>query len=156
MRMMQWIDSLESRLPAILTSFAAGIVEKMSIAAEDNLKKCRLVKRRMSEGVALLKSDEDVFEAFCLANQAMSATMRRSRPADLPKWFPFQIAFLLMALPSAVNAVRSDRTVMDLIWFPTGGGKTEAYLGLVSIVLFHRRIVGKGKQDHRERPFLLG
>ena len=35
---------------------------------------------------------------------------------------------------------RSDRETVDLLFFPTGGGKTEAYLGLAAITLVLRRL----------------
>lgn len=57
-------------------------------------------------------------------------------------WRAFQIAFMLMSLDGLVNETTSDdRDIVDLIWFPTGGGKTEAYLGVAAFYMFHQRLL---------------
>ena len=64
-------------------------------------------------------------------------------------WRAFQIAFLLMSLDGVVNEESDDREIVDLIWFPTGGGKTEAYLGLMSFLMFFKRLNGDPALDYK-------
>ena len=106
------------------------------------------VAQRMHRGVALLESDDVVRAAFQVANQAMFDQMRQQdrlqRPDQPPRphrWRPFQLAFLLVVLESTVREDDEFRDVLDLIWFPTGGGKTEAYLGLIVFLIAWRRLV---------------
>ena len=103
---------------------------------------------RIEAGIGLLENP-DVLEAFRVANRAMAASARRRRardeggePAkvDPPVWRPFQLAYILMNLRGIAEPTHVERELVDLLFFPTGGGKTEAYLGLAAFTLVLRRL----------------
>src|SRR5207248_1927288 len=99
--------------------------------ARAHLASCRRVLDRMRAGITLLVSDSDVRLAFCFANRAM-ATQSLWTKGHVNTWWPFQLAFQLVNLPALASRAHPDRQTCDLLWFPTGGGKTEAYLGLTA------------------------
>lgn len=120
---------------------AAGRITDRQRAAAD----------RMHEGITLLEDSSSARDAFRLAMSAMHEQMLQSdrakasgfdgnRPRREPTWRPFQLGFILVALTSTADANHPDRDLVDLIWFPTGGGKTEAYLGLAAFEIFRRRL----------------
>ncbi len=120
------------------------------------VKKGDEVRARLATGIALLESDPTVCQAFQLANQAMHVAAiqadsqragRRYVDGKRPEWRPFQLAFLLLSLPGLADPRHAERRLADLIYFPTGGGKTEAYLGLVAFTLLLRRLRGKARPD---------
>ena len=115
---------------------AERICGRMSIALE-----------RMRRGIALLRTDPAAAQSFRLANRAMLDQMRqydriqrKTVESTLYRWRPFQLAFLLTVMESVVREGDDFRDVLDLIWFPTGGGKTEAYLGLIAFLIVWRRL----------------
>jgi hypothetical protein len=155
------IDNLHSgvqpELAAFVDGYAAWVAEQEhSISeqpADDHAAAKRIVNRmgiavsRMHAGLGLLSKDARVRQAFSLANRAMLSQMRQNdqlqgkpRGDDAYRWRPFQLAFLLTTLESAANPESDFRDTLDLIWFPTGGGKTEAYLGLIAIQITLRRL----------------
>jgi hypothetical protein len=119
--------------------------------ARELLKRAEVAAARIERGIALL-NDPQCLEAFRIANRAMAAQAKRrlgrisgqSPDSIRPQWRPFQLAFVLMNLPGIADPFDDDREVVDLLFFPTGGGKTEAYLGLAAFTLVLRRLRNPG------------
>lgn len=136
-------------------------------AANRNISACENSAIRMKDGLEFLKNDSLAYEAFRLAN--LSILMQQVRPREkramefnnksltmgfekMPEikllnpgknrgnWRAFQIAFILMSVESISKGNHLEREIVELIWFPTGGGKTEAYLGIVAYSIFLRRL----------------
>ena len=125
----------------------AGLEQDEQTAAARITKRMKTTLQRMQRGVSLLRNNQLAAKAFQIANQAMLDQMRqadqvhgKSREDCFYQWRPFQLAFLLMVLESAINEDDDFRDTVDLIWFPTGGGKTEAYLGLIVFLIVWRRL----------------
>ncbi|MCA9713766.1 MAG: DNA/RNA helicase, partial [Myxococcales bacterium] len=123
---------------------------------DDLMTLAKRARSRILEGIELLAHDAEVREAFSIANramhiQALQADKQREDPrytdGKKPRWRPFQLAFILLNLASIADVKHGDRKVADLIYFPTGGGKTEAYLGLIAYTLVLRRLRGKTRPD---------
>lgn len=156
-----WINDLVA-----MSKDTTKIAVKFQPKALEHIANCRESCDRMYKGLGLLASreNESAWNAFALANRAMfmqrihlriQETDKYPGDAALQKemsslnyydaednyaWRPFQIAFLLMSIRSIVEQNCDERDIVDLIWFPTGGGKTEAYLGLTAFTIFFRRL----------------
>ena len=136
-----WLETQESRLP--------GIPDHLREQALKNIEECRTIHSRMSAGVVGITKDPVIHECFRLANSAMNLQYQwnaRGNSASALHWRPFQLGFFLLAGMSVVENEHPDREIMDLLWFPTGGGKTEAYLALIAFLAFYRRL------SHAENP----
>ncbi len=156
-----WVNGLEK--------IAATLDNRYKSAAAKNIAECKCAHARMYSGIETLQKNDTAYVAFSLANRAMfmqrihlkmqAATANADRYPDDEqiasllrnmdyrkaddgdcRWRPFQIAFLLMDINSIVDDALPERDIVDLIWFPTGGGKTEAYLGLTAFTIFYRRL----------------
>jgi len=108
--------------------------------------------QRIEDGIALLAESDEARSAFKLANEAMAMAARRRSPeryeTSAPAWRLFQLAFLLLNLRGLSEPGHVDRRIVELIFFPTGGGKTEAYLGCIAFALVLRRM--RGRQEPHE------
>jgi len=143
----------------------AHLPERHRPAATRHIDLCDAALERMRAGRNLLADNESAARAFRLANEAMLYQQVRSRleirevklnkagilqvagptpdavaAPGVGNWRPFQIAFLLASLPDVFDPGSFNRELVDLIFFPTGGGKTEAYLGAAAISMFARRL----------------
>lgn len=158
----QWIERERAKV-----SDPAELLQRYQKAADRAIKQCEQTLERIRAGIRLLDGDKTAAEAFRFANRAMAlqrvhsifarAVRRGQRKVedgfadlDIPKnrsWRPFQLAFILLNLPSVTDLHHPERShkteaVADLLWFPTGGGKTEAYLGIAAYVMALRRLQG--------------
>jgi hypothetical protein len=139
----KWIDEQRKKAPKS--------PPRRKETADLLLKRAEVAAGRIAQGIALL-ADPQCLEAFRIANRAMATASRRRRgvmikidPTTIhPTWHPFQLAFILMNLPGMADPAHDDREVVDLLFFPTGGGKTEAYLGLAAFTLVLRRLRNPG------------
>ena len=133
----------------------------------NTLKNSRETLERIRAGIQLLDTDDQAAKAFRFANRAMAMqrvrtiytqALRQGKKPDLEaiesqpsnySWRPFQLAFVLLNLPGMVDPTHVERSgtgaqaLADLLWFPTGGGKTEAYLGVAAFAIGIRRLQGK-------------
>ena len=109
-------------------------------------------RQRILDGIEILSCNAIARNAFRFMNLAVArAAWRRNAGAigdptaqPAPEWRPFQLAFILLNIAGLSDRKHADREIADLLFFPTGGGKTEAYLGLAAFVIAHRRLTGPG------------
>lgn len=154
-------EEVKEKLGGLVSGYSAWIRTQREVlrfkgrrleVAEELLRRAEFAGRRIDDGIRTLE-DPTVLEAFRIANRTMAAAARRRQaqiegrqPNEIapPKWRPFQLAFLLLNLRGISEPGHSDRDLVDLLFFPTGGGKTEAYLGLAAFTLVLRRLRNPG------------
>ncbi|MGH3221077.1 MAG: DISARM system helicase DrmA [Streptosporangiaceae bacterium] len=175
----KWLDAQQERL-------ADAEVARYAPAGEHALERARDVAGRLERAIGMLRDNGVAREAFRFANQAMALQRVRSevvrarladpgadlavllREHDVPgnrSWRPFQLAFVLLCLPGLTDpehedahrgAVDPDDAEVQLLFFPTGGGKTEAYLGLAAYTFAMRRLQGVIGSGEGERDGTKG
>jgi hypothetical protein len=163
-RLAELVDGADAqaKLGTLVVAYRDWIEKQLSVAGcqlsgrrkdtgQELISMARVAATRIERGIELL-SDPQCLEAFRIANRAMAAAARRrqimqssplttgNRQLPTPSWRPFPLAFLLMNLKGIAQPDDADREVVDLLFFPTGGGKTEAYLGLAAFTLVLRRL----------------
>jgi hypothetical protein len=131
----KWISSLESVFKTYEDQYPVTPI----------VSRCNDILRRMRWGLDLLLTDEDARLAFCFGNKALDLQSQWTRKEGMT-WHPFQLAYVLLVLESTLRSNSSDRNICDLLWVPTGAGKTEAYLLISAIVLAYRR-----REAHRRK-----
>ena len=141
-----WIDSMASA--------DVGSGEGRKETQSSLVRKAKTACDRISRGIELLREDEVARRIFARTNEAMALAARKRSPAfyqgKSPSWRLFQLAFLLSNIEGIVDPTSKYREDVELIFFPTGGGKTEAYLGVIAFTLLMRRFRGQS-EPHRGR-----
>ena len=136
----RWIEShaeVAASLPESHRDIARGLLEQARHASD-----------RMERGVGVLVADADALDAFRIANRTVEKALSRRIKQDDLKWRPFQLGFLLLNLLGMADPDSAERATVDLLFFPTGGGKTEAYLGLAAFGMVLRRLRNPGHGGH--------
>jgi len=136
-RYREWIEARRSGIGALARTRRE--------TGEELLRLADIAADRIERGIELLARDGEALDAFRVANRAVARAMRQRRkhqglPEETPRWRAFQLAFLLLNLPGLADPRDPHRETVDLLFFPTGGGKTEAYLGLAAFAMVLRRL----------------
>lgn len=143
-------DAVQKALLPLVTEYRARIEKRRPEilllpkarreTAEELLRHAGIAADRIERGILLLARDPDALDAFRVANRAVARALRQRLKLDKPGWRAFQLAFILLNLPGLIDAKDPNRNTVDLLFFPTGGGKTEAYLGLAAFTMVLRRL----------------
>lgn len=102
----------------------------------------------ITDGVELLREHEHLRRCFGLMNEAMGmAVSLQGKSFD--GWHLFQLGFIITQVRAVyerhcmVHERQNVADTADVLWFATGGGKTEAYLGIIAFAMFYGRVRGR-------------
>ena len=143
-------EDLELSLAPIESGFSGWIesqkrelgpqeIDRWGKSRDENLNNCNETLKRIKNGIDFLKTSEKARAAFCFMNAVMN-DKRLNEQGEKLHWREFQMAFILLSLQGASGESEKERALADILWFPTGGGKTEAYLGIVIFAIAYRRL----------------
>lgn len=143
-------NELRDTMSPLVSQFEQWVEENVKKRANSNDKvdsvisalsnRSEQVSKRMRSGLELLTNDTDARLAFCFANKAMSIQHNWKKRKDNLTWRPFQIAYFLVTVQSIFDPHSTERELCDLLWVPTGAGKTEAYLLIIAFTFALRRL----------------
>ena len=141
----KWISSNENEINKLYGAEKISKEEFDFIKSQDGLlDKQYDTLNRLRKGINLIKSEKLAYLAFCFANKTISVqdVWKKNLNDDdkVFSWRPFQIVFMLLNMESIWNDESPDKNILDLLWIPTGGGKTEAYLGIMAFTMALRRL----------------
>lgn len=125
---------------------AANLTGARLETARELLRLAGIAAKRIERGVEVLTTDPDALDSFRVANRAVSQALKARLAVKDPKWRAFQLAFILLNIPGIARPEEKEREIVDLLFFPTGGGKTEAYLGLAAFTMVLRRLRNPGDE----------
>ncbi|MEE4879975.1 helicase-related protein [Pseudomonas alliivorans] len=140
----QYLDKWAARIDALES---AGLTADRDVALADR-EAFRLETGRIRDGVELLREHEELRQCFRWMNEAMGAAIK-IQGKKFTGWHLFQLGFILSQIRSVyerhatTEQVRGSMDTADVLWFATGGGKTEAYLGIISMALLYGRLKGR-------------
>ncbi|MEV6830408.1 helicase-related protein [Amycolatopsis sp. NPDC051102] len=139
----QWLENTWSASSLDAVSASMGWTSEMAAAAKNEAEAAFAEADRLRQGTELLETDANLLRAFKLMNEAIAHSAELADgTAKYDGWRPFQLAFLLTVLPSLTRA-EGQLDVVDTVWFATGGGKTETYLGLLVTAALYERLSGR-------------
>ena len=123
---------------------SSDIILKYPQTADNSFQNIERCIKRLRNGVDVLKTNDTAWKSFIYMNEAMLLQRVKTKHCspDIVNWYPFQMAYILQIIPDIVDDNSPFHKDVDLLWFPTGGGKTEAYLGLSAFSIFFRRLSG--------------
>lgn len=155
------LETIRQTMIHYADDWQARVIDQNTRLRPDELEQCRqdLVafrdeEARLAAGMAAMSRDPRLLEAF----KGMNRVFQRTATGRYDAWHLFQIVFIVTQLPALATREQIDEGEWpagvrrqwqhvldwaDVLWFPTGGGKTEAYLGLISCAALYDRLRGK-------------